>query len=58
MGNTNTRFVRKIKKMTDEELEAYVEKITANIATATEPEAIAIFQQMEIINEIIEESIY
>ena len=58
MGNSNTRFVRKITKMTDEQLEAYVEKITSEIATASLPRVEAIFQQMEIINEIIEESIY
>jgi len=44
--------------MTDEQLEAYVEKITSEISTASLPRVEAIYQQMEIINEIIEESIY
>ena len=49
----NKTFERKIRNMTEEELEAHIEKLTANISTANLPEALAIGQQMELINKII-----
>ena len=55
MGQTiNTQFERKIKNMTEEQLEAHIDKLFSKLATSNIAEATAIGHQMATINELLD----